>query len=69
MPSCTRCLKASPCLHYMVSADSDRYAKCICAGGNVSCDVWGPSKGDWERLECMEELLTANSDTVISEQQ
>lgn len=69
MPSCSRCLNSSPRLHCLVSSDSDRCAECIRAGGNVSCDVWGPSKGDWERLRRSEEKISTESDIALSEQQ
>lgn len=69
MPSCSRCLRASPRLHCIVSTDSDRCAECIKAGGNVKCDVWGPSKGDWEKLERVERQLNADSDAAMDEQQ
>jgi len=69
MPSCTRCLRDPVRRKCVVSADSDRCAECIRAGGNVSCDVWGPSKGDWERLEGAERRLVAEGDAALKEQQ
>lgn len=35
----------------MVSLDADRCAHCVKAGGNIKCDVWGPSKEKWTALK------------------
>ncbi len=53
----------------VVSANSDRYAKCIHASGSVTCDVWGLLKGDWEKLKGAERKLSAKGDAVFKKQQ
>jgi len=55
MPSCSRCLRQKEVC--CVSADSERCAHCILAGGNVQCDVWGPTPSEWVKLEKTEKEL------------
>lgn len=68
MPSCTRCLRDPRRRKCVVSCDSDRCAECIRAGGNVTCDVWGPSKGIWEKVERAEKTLSEDSKSLRAEQ-
>jgi hypothetical protein len=68
MPACSRCLKDARRI-CKVSSDSDRCAECIRAGGNVKCDVWGPSARDWARLEKTENQLDADLEAARAEQQ
>jgi len=68
MPSCSRCAK-DPRRVCVVSSDSDRCAECIRAGGNTKCDVWGPSKSDWRKLEQTEADLSLAWEEAQRDQQ
>jgi hypothetical protein len=55
MPSCSRCeRRGTEC---RVAKDSARCAECILAGGNVKCDVLGPSSSEWAALERAENKI------------
>ena len=69
MPSaCTRCRK-DPRRVCVVSSDSDRCAECALAGGNVKCDVWGPTKSEWASLEKTERELAEAWEEAQRQQQ
>jgi len=68
MPSCTRCRK-DPRRVCVVATDSDRCAECVRAGGNVLCDVWGPTKSEWRALERTEKELARAWEEAQRDQQ